>query len=112
LKIYSKLKTTTKIKPISKKQKLINENWAKITDQKFEETGRICLWCEKPGERNGNNPIHGHHIKRRNGHNNTLDNCYPCHDFVCHTEITDKNIDVTVYKNKKEWENRDKGVNK
>lgn len=115
LKIFKKLKAKTKLKahkninPVSKKQIVKNRCWKVITDAKFEEVGRICLWCGKHGSRNHpTNPINGHHIERRNGHNNTIKNCYPCHNY-CHTEITDKNIDVILYVNREEWEKRENG---
>lgn len=112
IKIYKRLTGKTKLKankPINKvsaKQAVKNKCWKKITDEKFEAVGKICLWCGKHGSRNGDNPINGHHIEKRNGHNNTIENCYPCHDWGCHSTITDKNINVNIYKNKLEWEKR------
>jgi hypothetical protein len=112
LKIYkrlvakSKLKAKKPINKVSKTQAIKNKCWKKITDEKFEQVNKICLWCGKHGSRTGDNPINGHHIERRNGRNNTIENCYPVHDFECHSTITDKRIDVRIYPNKEVWEKR------
>ena len=110
--IYKKLTAKTGLKShkpinrVSKKQAINNKCWKKITDEKFEQVGKICLWCGKHGSRTGDNPINGHHIVRRNGLNNIIENNYPCHDFECHSTITDKRIDVRIYPNKEAWEKR------
>ncbi|MFA5299757.1 MAG: HNH endonuclease signature motif containing protein [Lutibacter sp.] len=113
LKIYTKLKankqlkTRTKLKPMSEKQTIKTEQWNKITDEVFEENGKICLWCGKPAKRE---KVDGHHIIPRCYNDHSKANNYPVHRFGCHTEITDKNIDVRKYKNKIAWENRNAEV--
>jgi hypothetical protein len=109
LKIRTKLKTNKPLKvkkqinKVSGKQAIKNKCWKKITDEKFESVGKICLWCGKHGSRKGDNPINGHHIERRNGRNNTSENCYPSHDWNCHQFITDNNVDCNIYHNAIEW---------
>jgi hypothetical protein len=105
LKIYSKLKTTTKIKPISEKQTKKNKNWKQITDGRCVEENNICQWCKLPGKRDGGfNGLTGHHIIKRRYGNHTAANCYIAHWATCHQFIEEHNIDVSIYKNKTEWD--------
>lgn len=112
LRIFKKLKAKTKLKArkkinfASKKQIIKNKNWRKITDERCIELNFTCEWCGQKGTRDFVfNRLEGHHkIPRRYG-NNTKENCYVVHKSE-HKIITDQNIDVDLYPNKKAWEKR------
>jgi hypothetical protein len=120
--IYSKLESTSKLKiekttlktktPLkykSEKQKAKDKNWRTITDDRCKELNYTCQWCGKIGTRDLNefNRLEGHHITPRRYNINTPENCYVIHKLE-HQYVTDNNVDVRIYKNKMEWENRDK----
>lgn len=119
--IYSKLESTSKLKnkkttlktktPLkfkSEKQKHKDKNWREVTDAKCVELNYTCQWCGFPGTRDFDDPnrIEGHHIIGRRANIHTPGNCFLAHRQTCHRIITDKSIDVRIYKNKIEWENR------
>jgi len=88
LNVYKPLKAKKGLNKISSKQKAINELWAKITDEVAEEQGFICQWCGNKGQRT--NPkafdyLNGHHIIPRRYNIHTKENCYPVHQFLCHS---------------------------
>lgn len=94
------------LRPVSDKQKAKNELWAKITEEKCYETGFICLWCGKPGQRNDRTRIdylNGHHTRKPRRNHNKIEFCYPIHEFRCHQEIEDNNVDVELYPNREAW---------
>jgi len=99
----------TPLRKVSPKQAEKNRAWRKITDKLCEETGYRCLWCGYRGQRTipeWLDWLTGHHIKKRSrGGSYTKDNCYICH-IPCHDEIERENIDVGVYKTRKEWLDR------
>uniref|UniRef100_A0A6M3LIV4 Putative homing endonuclease n=1 Tax=viral metagenome TaxID=1070528 RepID=A0A6M3LIV4_9ZZZZ len=70
----------------------------------------MCQWCETAGHRVDPESLFyldGHHIIRRSrGGGNDISNAYLCHR-MCHTEITDKNVDVLKYPTKELWEAKD-----
>ncbi len=111
LKSKSKLKTTKPLKFKSDKQIVKDKNWRQITDSKCIELGFICQWCGKIGTRDFSevNRLEGHHILPRRYNVNTPGNCYLAHRQSCHKVITDNSIDVRLYKNKLEWENKNGG---
>jgi len=96
----------TRLKPVSPKQAEKNRAWRKITDELCEERKYICQWCGYRGQRTIPERLDwltGHHIiKRSRGGIYTKENCYICH-ITCHDEIERENIDVSVYKTRKEW---------
>lgn len=105
LKIYSRLKTNAKIKPITEKQKKINATWKEVTDQRAKDVNFICEWCGKPGKRDaGFNCLTGHHILKRRYNDHNYSNCFCCH-LLCHQEIENNAIDVRVIHNLHEWQN-------
>ncbi len=97
LKGYSPLKAHKGLNKVSTKQKVINELWREITDQKAKDLNYICQWCHLPGRRDDDfNPLDGHHtIKRRFGIH-TYKDCFICHR-LCHNFIEENNIDVSEY---------------
>ena len=102
---YTKMKRV-RLNAISKKQKAKNAEWRRITDLVCRELEYCCQWCGFRGQRTVPERwidwLTGHHIvSRARGGIYTRDNCYICH-VTCHQEITDNNIDVRVYHNKKE----------
>lgn len=110
----TELKRNKPIKKVSEKQKEKNAHWNKVTDQRCRELEFTCQWCGMCGSRimSGWYFLEGHHIVRRSrGRIDTAENCYPCHGR-CHSFITDNNVDINVYRNKKEWEARDERTNR
>jgi hypothetical protein len=113
LKIYSTLKAKTGLKakkPINKiteKQKTRNKVWSENTNKRIIELDYTCQWCGKKGQRTGTlNFLSGHHIEKRRFNNDDISNVYVAHWITCHQFIEQKSIDVRIYKNKKEWEQR------
>jgi len=93
----------TPLRKVSSKQAILDKEWRETTLLKWAEQGRKCSWCS----RHITYPV-GHHIKRRSrGRNDSLENCYVCH-YVCHSEIHDNNVDVSFYKTRQEWLDRNK----
>ena len=91
------------MKKISKKQQARNKLWREITLLKWAELGRKCQWCGYYVV----NPV-GHHIRKRSmGRVDTPKNCYVCHELPCHNFIETQGVDVSIYKTKKLWEDRD-----
>lgn len=94
------------LRPISDKQKVINKLWNEITDEKCYETDFICLWCGKKGQRHDRGRLdylNGHHTRKPRYKHNKPEFCYPAHEFKCHQEIEDNNIDVEEYPNREIW---------
>ena len=96
----------TRLNPISQKQKDKNAEWKRITDEMCQENQYICRWCGYKGQRTVPERLDwltGHHIvSRARGGIYTRENCFlVCQS--CHQFIHDKNVDVSVYKNKGEW---------
>lgn len=107
LKTNKPLKTKRNINKVSQKQRERNKNWSEVTNQKIIELGYRCQWCGGLGQRTGTmNFLSGHHIQKRRYHNDDISNVYICHWLTCHCFIEQNSIDVSVYKNKLEWENR------
>lgn len=95
-----------RLNPMSDKQREKNEHWNDITLEKCAETGFMCFWCGRPGQRNDNTRfdyLDGHHIIKRRHNIHTKKNCYPVHRTPCHGEIEDNNIDVRQYPNREAW---------
>ena len=87
-----------RIKPISDKQRVKNELWNRITNERCVKLDFRCEYCGKRGQRV--NPealdyLDGHHkVSRTRGGTYTEDNCYICHR-VCHSYISDHNVVVS-----------------
>jgi len=115
IKIYSKLqaksplKAKTQLKLATPKQIKKNKAWRIVTDEKCVELNFICEWCGKKGTRDFDdfNRLEGHHIVSRRYGDYSKSNCYIIHKIE-HQFITDHSINVKIYRNLKEWENRDK----
>jgi len=109
LKANNGLERHTGLNPKSDKQRAKDKHWNEVTDERCYETGFICLWCGRPGQRNDYTHfdyLDGHHIIKRRFNIHTTENCYPVHRAPCHGFIDDNNIDVREYPNKEVWENR------
>ena len=95
-----------KLNPISKKQAKKNKVWRRVTDELCQELEYCCQWCGYRGQRTVPDRLDwltGHHIiSRARGGIYTRENCFLVHQS-CHQEITDNNIDIRIYRNKKEW---------
>ncbi len=103
----SELKRKTPIKRTpSPKQREKNKIWKEIVIRKADDLYGICQWCNQWGSLYADfNPLGGHHIIRRSrGRIDTYENCYICHWATCHSVIGDNNIDVSVIRNKREYE--------
>ena len=109
LKRHTPLKAHKGLIPISPKQKAKNELWNRTTDERAEEEHYRCQWCHKLGNRNPNSfsYLNGHHKIKRRYNIHTKENCYVVHEFKCHGEIEDNNVDVRVYPDREAWERRD-----
>jgi hypothetical protein len=106
IKIYKQLTSRKGLNKVSQKQKLINQEWSKITNEKITELGNRCEWCGRLGKRTGTlNFLTGHHKIKRRYNLHTKENCYIVHWFE-HQYIEENNINVNIYKNKLEWEKR------
>jgi hypothetical protein len=107
LRAKTKLKVQKPINKITQKQRERNKNWSEVTNKRIEQTGSRCEWCGKLGQRNGTlNFLSGHHkVKRRFG-NDSIENCYVAHMISCHQFIEDNSVDVSIYKNRLDWEKR------
>ena len=103
------LKASKGLAPVSEKQRAKNILWNKITDERAAEEYFICQWCHKQGQRLYPDRfwdwLDGHHIVKRRHNNHTRENCYIAHR-LCHNFIEDNNIDVSLYRNKQEWDAR------
>ena len=99
----------TPLKPVSQRQAEKNRAWRRITGELCEATGYICSWCGSKGQRTVPERLDwltGHHIiSRARGGIYTKENCYIVHQS-CHQEVTDNNVDISVYKTRKEWLDR------
>jgi len=96
----------TRLKPVSHRQAEKNRAWRRIVDELCEERKYICQWCSFKGQRTVQERLDwltGHHIiKRSRGGIYTKENCFLVHQS-CHQQITDNNIDIRIYRSKKEW---------
>lgn len=84
----------TPLNKVSKKQKIKNDLWVKIKQERIELLIKkygflICEYCGTPIQES--EIIDGHH-NDRNRNNNTLQNCRIVQRFPCHRYITDENV--------------------
>ena len=97
------------MRKVSPKQAEKNRAWRGIVDELCRENRYVCQWCGFRGQRTVPERfdwLTGHHIvSRARGGIYTKENCYICH-ITCHDEITRENADVSVYKTRKEWLDR------
>jgi len=103
------------LRPVGDKQAVKNDLWGRITDRKCKETGFICLWCGKAGQRHDRERLdylNGHHARKPRYKHNKPKFCYPAHQFKCHQEIDDNNVDVERYPNREAWLNGQRGGNR
>jgi len=99
LKAKTVLKATTKLKIKSPKQIAIDALWRSVTMAKWLELDCRSQWTGKPID-----VFVGHHIiKRSQGGEHTIDNCYVCEPWYHINEIHLFDIDVTQYPNREAW---------
>ena len=103
------LKRTKGINPKSSKQIEKDRAWNAITDELCLGLNYICQWCGKSGHRRyfgDPSYLDGHHIVKRSQVGQDIkSNAYLCHR-ICHSEITDKGINVGEYPTKIAWKER------
>jgi len=85
----SELRRGKGINKKSDKQKVKDDHWNKVADERCIEEDFICQWCHERGQRTDSERLDyldGHHLVKRRYNIHTKESCFITHR-KCHEEV-------------------------